>query len=403
MLSPALDLRLDQVGLADELAWALFGPLVTRELGRGDEVRARTERATEALDGIMARSWLLVNRAPTIMPTSILAFRPVRQPDRVIRLHPLACPLMNADFDGDQAAVLLPVTEAGQREAGEKLSVAAHLERDPELVKWMLPAMAALWGLAELSRSEQGRGEIAELAGAEVAAPEGSLTKASLLEAMRGVLAREGAEATLDRLERLMRRGFEVAKASGASISPFPSVGLERPPLPETDDPAAWTAHAEELADRIAASTDYDSAERGPQLLAVKSGTRGNIRQLAWLLGSRGVVIDAHGRPVVPVRHGLCEGLSAEEALVCVVGAREGLGRTVQECARTGYDIREASQTRGFHVLARAMRATRPGVVFARAAAAGEADPLTDLDSRLFVGLPPSDQKPDSTPSPVGR
>ena len=389
VLSPALDLRSDQVGLADELAWALFAPLVVRELGDAAAVEARDARATAALDAVLARAWVLVNRAPTIMATSIVAFRPVRRPDRVIRLHPLACMFLNADFDGDQAAVLLPVTEAGQREAAEKLSVAGHLARDPALVRWLLPPMSALWGLVELSRSAAGRRELAELAGGAVAAREGFVTKASLLEAMREVLEREGAGATLERLERLMHRGFEAAKASGASISPFPDAGFERPPLPERGAFEDWRAHAEELADRIAARTDYDSVELGPQLLAVKSGARGALRQLARLLGSMGMVIDPSGRPAVPIRRGLVEGPSPDEVFACVAGSRKGLAQTALRCARTGCEIREASVSKGFGALARAMRATRPGAVLARAAAAGEADPLTDLDSRLFVGLPP--------------
>jgi len=50
--------------------------------------------------------------------------------------------------------------------------------------------------------------------------------------------------------------------------------------------------------------------------------------------------------------------------------------------------VRESHKPKGFGVLARAMRAKHPGVVFARAAATGEVDPLADVDSRLFVGLP---------------
>ena len=203
------------------------------------------------------------------------------------------------------------------------------------------------------------------------------------------MLTVEGAEGTLDRVERLMHRGFEAAKASGASISPFLDEGFERPPLPETDDIAAWMAATEDLDDRVAASADYDAPAFGPQLLAVKCGARGHVRQLARLLGPTGVVIDTTGRPAVIVRHSFCEGLTAAEAFACVVGARTGLGRTIAEVARTGHDIRERSQTKGFGVLARAMRANRPGVVLARAAATGETDPLSDLDSRLFVGLGP--------------
>ena len=125
------NLRLDQVGLPAEIAWKLFGPLVARELGNSDDVRARTARAAEALDALMERSWVIINRAPTLTPTCLLAFHPVRLPDPVTRLHPLVCPLLNADFDGDTASVFLPITAAAQCEAGERLSVAAHLARDP--------------------------------------------------------------------------------------------------------------------------------------------------------------------------------------------------------------------------------------------------------------------------------
>jgi hypothetical protein len=58
------------------------------------------------------------------------------------------------------------------------------------------------------------------------------------------------------------------------------------------------------------------------------------------------------------------------------------------ETEENGKDLREALQPKGLNVLARALRSEHPGVVFARAAANGEIDPLTDVDSRLFVGLP---------------
>ena len=129
----------------------------------------------------MERSWVIINRAPTLTPTCLLSFHPVRIPEPVIRLHPLTCPLLNADFDGDTASVFLPVTAAAQREAGERLSVAGHLVRDPGVLESLLPTQAALWGLADLSRSTQGRDEIARLAGADVAAPEGLVTREALL------------------------------------------------------------------------------------------------------------------------------------------------------------------------------------------------------------------------------
>ena len=143
-------------------------------------VKSRVEQAAQTLNEVMARSWVILNRAPTLTPTALLAFHPLRQPDRVIRLHPLACEILNADFDGDQAAIFVPVTEGAQREAGERLSVASHLARDPTLLGALLPPPEALWGLANLGLSEEGRQEIAHMTG--VAAPQKRSSRRSLIE-----------------------------------------------------------------------------------------------------------------------------------------------------------------------------------------------------------------------------
>ena len=391
VIAPGAALKIDQLGVPDQIAWELFGPLAARELGTSGEVDARSERAAQVLDSIMARSWVILNRAPTILPTNLLGFHPVRVPERVVRIHPLICAAMNADFDGDQAVVLLPVTEAGQREVGERLSVAAHLRRDPALIRWFCPSHATLWGLASLSLTAEGREKISEAAGIEVAAPESFVTRSSVVDAVQAVLQRDGVDEALEALDRLMRLGFEVALESGASMNPFIGASLERPPEPACDDPDAWNAHAEEIAERIASRTDFADDDFGAQLLAVKSGARGGIRHLARLLGSPGAVHDIHGEPVA-FRHGFSDGLSPTEMFAHVVGAREGLARMARDVAqslRAAYGAKKPVGPQGFHVLARAMRATRPGIVFARAAVTGEADPLTDLDSRLFVGLLP--------------
>jgi len=387
VIAPGADLRLDQVGLADEIAWKLFGPWVARELGDEDAVRTRSEQAAQTLDKVMARSWLIVNRAPSLTPTALLAFRPVRDPSRVVRLHPLACEMLDADFDGDQVAVLLPITKGAQREASERLSIAGHLTRDPGLLRTLLPLQEALWGLANLSLTVEGKREIAQLAGGKVAASGGFVTRNTLANGMQKVLERDGIDAVLQAVERLTRRGFEVARDSGASLSPFIGAGLEHPPQPERDIPELWDAYAEELAEWIASRADYvNDSGLGPQLLAVKSGAQ-DLRQLAWLIGSRGTVKDVRG-DVVIVSHGYSEGLTPQEMYACVVGARKALAHVVAEWKQLDQSARERSKPGGFDVLARARRAKRPGVVFARAAATGEVDPLVDVDSRLLVGLP---------------
>ncbi len=389
VIAPGAELRADQVGIPEEMAWALFGHHITKRLGDAGEVRRRSQQATHALDELMARSWVIVLRPPAHTLTHLVAFHPVRHPDRVIRVHPFVCELMNANFDGDQAAVFLPITEAGQREAGERLSIAGHLKHDPNLYKALAPGHDAMWGLAHLSLTPEGRSEIAEIVGTDIATPDGLIRQVSLAQALEAILKRDGINRTIEVAERLMQRGLEIAKESGASMSAFISKTVGSPSVPaEPDDAPAWNAYAEELVEWLAACSDFGDNNLGPHILAAKSqDAHSRLHRLACCVGARGSVPDIRGRDVI-VRHGYSDGLTPEELYPLCVGLREGIVRLNLERERIEWELRNGSAAKGFTVLVRAMRAKHPGVVFARAAATGEVDPLADVDSRLFIGLP---------------
>ena len=83
-------------------------------------------------------------------------------------------------------------------------------------------------------------------------------------------------------------------------------------------------------------------------------------------------------------------GLSTDACFMSYIGARIGIAQcniNVTASMRQAYNVPEPASPQGFGVLARAMRSTNPGPIFARAALTNETDPLTDPDSRLFVGL----------------
>ena len=387
VITPGIDLHHDQVGVPDEMAWDLFGPFVARELGNTEAVAGRTDAAAKKLDELMAASWVIVNRAPTLHEACHIAFHPVRIPGRALRLHSLACMSLNADFDGDQIAVFLPVTPEAQKEAGEKLSLVAHLKRDPKLLRWMCPSLGALWGLAALGQSAEGRRELAELAGRDVAAEAGIVTKAGVVAAARAVFERDGAEAALDLSERLMWRGFEAAKRSGGSICVFAAEDLSAPPPFDPLTLESWTQCLDGLKDAAAARREYGSAELGAQLLALHCGARGNLLQFVVGLTCR-TVVDERG-DLVYIPRGMIDGLEPEQYFACTVGARRGLGQTALNVVKWGLERRDACVPRGLSVLARGMAAKNAGPILARAAANGEVDPLTDPDARLFVGLTP--------------
>jgi hypothetical protein len=376
VLAPGEDLRSDQVGLPETLAWALFTPLVKRQHG------AAAARDPQALDDVMANSWVLINSSPNLPPTTMLAFRPLRVPDPAIRLHPLACVLLNADFNGDQATVHLPVTDAAQREAGEKLTIAAHVRREPSLVGHLLPNPDVMWGLSWLACQPQGKAQLAETLALEANTLPDLLTTTAVGELLAQIVQRDGVDVTLERVERLAALAYDAVRQSGASLSPMFGRGLQLPAMPDGDDLTEWQLYAEKQAEAMLAGTDYADPVNGPQLLAAKTRPR-NRRSLPALAGLRGLA-PAAADGWVAIRHSQCEGLTPAETFGVVAGARRGLADVINRMEQSGPSTPETSC---WTVLARARAARHPGVIFARAAASGEVDPLTDLESRLFVGL----------------
>ena len=123
------ELKLHECGIPKKMALELFKPFVMRqlvELGHAHNIKSAkrlTERATdvvwEVLADVIKDHPVLLNRAPTLHRLGIQAFMPVLVEGSAIRIHPLVCTAFNADFDGDQMAVHVPLSEAAQQEARE--------------------------------------------------------------------------------------------------------------------------------------------------------------------------------------------------------------------------------------------------------------------------------------------
>jgi DNA-directed RNA polymerase subunit beta' len=121
------ELRLHQCGLPKKIALELFQPFVIRrlkELGHADTIKSakrmlerRDEDVWDILDDVIRNHPVMLNRAPTLHRIGIQAFEPILVEGNAIKLHPLVCKGFNADFDGDQMAVHLPLSIEAQVEA----------------------------------------------------------------------------------------------------------------------------------------------------------------------------------------------------------------------------------------------------------------------------------------------
>ena len=125
------ELKLDQVGLPKQMALELFRPFVIRKLlekknvfnvkAANDLIEQQKEEVFECLEEVVKEKLVLLNRAPTLHRLNIQAFYPVLIEGKAIRIHPMVCKAYNADFDGDQMAVFLPISELAQEETKERM------------------------------------------------------------------------------------------------------------------------------------------------------------------------------------------------------------------------------------------------------------------------------------------
>ena len=126
------ELQLDNCGLPKHMALELFRPFVIAELlkqelaynirGAGRLIEDGVPEVWAILEEIISKKHVLLNRAPTLHRQGIQAFRPVLIEGNAIQVHPLVCRAFNADFDGDQMAVHVPLSDEAQLEAREIIS-----------------------------------------------------------------------------------------------------------------------------------------------------------------------------------------------------------------------------------------------------------------------------------------
>jgi DNA-directed RNA polymerase subunit beta' len=167
------ELKMYQCGLPKEMALELFKPFICKRLvetGAVTNVKAAkkmvdraTDKVWDALETVIADHPVLLNRAPTLHRLGIQAFEPVLVEGRAIKLHPLVCTAFNADFDGDQMAVHLPLSAEAQAEARFLMLAANNLLKPSDGRPVAVPTQDMILGsyyLTIVKDGEKGEGKI---------------------------------------------------------------------------------------------------------------------------------------------------------------------------------------------------------------------------------------------------
>ena len=167
------ELKLHQCGLPKHMALELFRPFVINKLISADlahNIRSANRLIDEAtsdvwaiLEEVIRGKYVLLNRAPTLHRLGIQAFQPVLIEGNAIQIHPMVCSAFNADFDGDQMAVHVPLTEEAQREAADIMAATKNLLKpgtaDPTVTPSQDMVIGCYW-LTKLRSNVKGEGRI---------------------------------------------------------------------------------------------------------------------------------------------------------------------------------------------------------------------------------------------------
>ena len=160
------ELKMYQCGLPKEMALELFKPFVMKRLVDTNptinikSARKKVDRAEpevwDALENVIQGHPVMLNRAPTLHRLGIQAFEPILVEGRAIKLHPLVCTAFNADFDGDQMAVHLPISAEAQAEARFLMLAANNLLKPSDGRPVAVPTQDMILGSYYLTLKKDG-------------------------------------------------------------------------------------------------------------------------------------------------------------------------------------------------------------------------------------------------------
>lgn len=363
-------LKLNQCGLPKKMALELFKPFVMHHLVKR-KLAHNIKTAKKLIEQEYPEIWnilqeivedhpVLLNRAPTLHRLGIQVFKPVLVEGNAIQLHPLACPAFNADFDGDQMAVHVPLSTEAQTEA-EMLMLATNNVLSPANgIPIALPGQDIILGCYYLTMKEKGiKGEGKIFANPEEAIraqeeglvdihaivkvrvkgmiedttvgrvifnqvlPEDmkfvdlTITKKALARIISYLYRQYGQDVTVNCLDNIKELGFHYATTSGITIG---VVDLEIPSEKEKilEEAEINVSKIKEqfnyglimeeervekiinawtnAADKVVTAILSNLSSFNPLYMMADSGARGSRRQIGQLAGMRGLMADPSGK-----------------------------------------------------------------------------------------------------------
>src|SRR6266849_1761716 len=381
-------LRLHQCGLPKLMALELFKPfimsrLVERKIVQNIKAAKRhvdqmQGEVWDILEEVIAEHPVLLNRAPTLHRLGIQAFEPTLVEGKAIQVHPLVCHAFNADFDGDQMAVHVPLSAEAQAEARILMLSANNILSPASGRALAVPTQDMVLGSYYLTysdlnfeeltvddidpRPKRFRAEVGELDGDYTTYHDflnRTLSKKELSDFIGTLVDEYGAHAVAVVLDTIKDLGFHYGTIAGVTISKNDVVippekekilaeyeervqkveqAYEHGLITESERHESIVNIWTEATDKVAEAMVENLNELNPIYMMANSGARGSFAQLRQLAGMRGLMANPKGEIIErPIKANFMEGLSVLEYFISTHGARKGLADTALRTADSGY------------------------------------------------------------------
>ncbi|MFA5368985.1 MAG: DNA-directed RNA polymerase subunit beta', partial [Candidatus Paceibacterota bacterium] len=405
------NLKLDQCGVPKKMALELFKPFVIKKLlekelafnvrGATRLIEEETDDIWESLEEVVKEKLVLLNRAPTLHRLGVQAFKPILIEGEAIRLHPLVCTAFNADFDGDQMAIHLPLSDEAQEEARTRMLSSVNLLKPSTGDPIMIPTKDIVLGCYYLTKIVPGLlGEGKVFASTEDALiaynlkvidlkalikvrmedvfvetsvgriifnevlPEdfefqNELMDSKTIKKMINYIVEAYGNKAAETLDNIKELGFKYATKSGITWGMDDlTVPKEKPQLIEEaekkikviqdyyekgllskDEKANQVIEVwKKVKNEIEKLVPKSISNQSPVFSIVDSGSRGSWSQPVQMCGMKGLVANPAGRIIeLAIRNSYKEGFDVLEYFISTHGARKGTADTALRTSTSGY------------------------------------------------------------------
>jgi DNA-directed RNA polymerase subunit beta' len=301
----------------------------------------------EVADG----EYCILNRQPSLHRLGMLAFKIRVTGDQVIKIHPLVCAPFNADFDGDQMAVYVPITEEAKKEVREKICITTNLSSPSNEGLTTTPSQDIVLGIYFLTSGIKEFSEEVEYNGSKISwglaefqkqLPQdypivsSPVDKKKLIETLVDIKNKYPKEITVKVLDNIKKLGFKYATLYGCTMS------LEDCEVEGASKTRDKLFSGDDLRKQLVAVSNKkiveDLRKTFKYAKTIDSGARGSWDQVKQLILTRGFISNFDGEILpLPIKHSLLEGLNPEEFFYSTYGCRKGLLDVALNTGISGY------------------------------------------------------------------